>query len=88
MGRKRSSTRFSDDGYTVSVRLRVNRCAYEFARQEAMKGSGEPPESYLEEHLHMAMCRAMPPWEDLPDIKAPAPASKPTPDMDDDDIPF
>lgn len=61
--RQRRSTRFSDNGLTVFVRLRVDRRDYEFARHWAFEHADNLPsgaaEDQLEGSLNMAMLSAM-----------------------------
>jgi hypothetical protein len=60
---QRSSTRFSKDGCTVFVRLRVDRRDYEFARSWAAFHSEADPsgtaEEQLEGYLNMALLSHM-----------------------------
>jgi len=96
------STRFSKNGTTAFVRLRVTRRAYEYARHWArFHGAAMPDgtaEDQLEGYLNMAMLAAMGDdrdWQCPPEIEALYPPPRPAPpamprsanDLD-DDIPF
>lgn len=83
---RRSNTRFSDDGCTAFVRLRVDRRSYEFARSwaqfHAKADPGGSAEEQLEGYLNMALTSHM---LDL-DWTAPPEIEALYPDVDDDDL--
>jgi hypothetical protein len=88
-------TRFSKDGCTAFVHLRVDRRAYEFARFWAAYHAGAEPtgtaEDHLEGYLNLALMEHMEEidWMAPPDIEAlyPKMPDKAPGDWD-DDIPF
>ena len=89
---RRPGTRFSRDGCTAFVRLRVDRREYEFARAwAAFHAEGDPAgtaEDHLEGYLNMALMSHMADlrWRASPEIEAlypELPASDP-----DDELPF
>lgn len=94
---QRADTRFSKDGCTVFVRLRVDRRKYEFARQWAVFHAEADPEGTAEEqlegYLNMALMHHMgeTDWIAPPQIEALYPKRNPDEksanDLD-DDIPF
>lgn len=94
---QRCSTRFSDDGCTVFVRLRVDRRDYEYAKSwaewHAPADPGGTAEDQLEGYLNMALTRSIlyHNWFAPPKIKAlyPKVQNDKSPDGDmDDGIPF
>lgn len=94
---RRPDTRFSKDGCTVFVRLRVDRRDYEFARQwAAMHAEADPSgtaEDQLEGYLNMALLShiADADWSAPPEIGAlyPEDAKKGFPtEVDEDEVPF
>jgi hypothetical protein len=87
------STRFSKNGTTVFVRLRVDRRLYEFARQWARLHHAAMPdgtaEDQLEGYLNTALTKAqdMQNWQCPPEIEALYPPSRPATspnDLDDE----
>ncbi|MBJ6371800.1 hypothetical protein [Sedimentitalea arenosa] len=94
---ERRDTRFSADGRTVFVRLRINRKDFEFARSWAEFHAAADPagtaEDHLEGYLSMALLEAREhaKWRAPPEIEALYPAVdkglRGLPDMD-DGIPF
>lgn len=94
---QRSGTRFSKDGRTVFVRLRVDRQGYEFARSWALHHADADPdgtaEDQLEGYLNMALMTHMDEtdWKAPPEIEAAYRGlrdyGKPVGDLD-DGIPF
>jgi hypothetical protein len=89
------STRFSKDGTTAFVRLRVTRRAYEYARHWARFHRGAMPDGTAEDQLEGDLNMAIINWQCPPEIEAlylpprPAPPSAPRSAGDlDDDIPF
>lgn len=94
--RTRKGTRFSKDGLTAFVTLRVDRRGYEYARYWAEYHSEADPEGaaedQLEGYLNMALLNAMHDrgWNAPPEIEALYPDTKPDNnhlDMD-DGLPF
>lgn len=92
---QRRSTRISEGGTTVFVRLRVDRELYEYARHWANLHAGAMPrgtaEDQLEGYLHTALLGGMldDDWMAPPEILALYPKPEPTEKDDDDDgIPF
>lgn len=73
---RRKGTRFSKDGCTAFVRLRVGRRGYEFARWWAMHHADADPEGtaedQLEGYLNMALMAHMDEmdWKEPPEIEA------------------
>ncbi|WP_011583111.1 MULTISPECIES: hypothetical protein [Chelativorans] len=94
---QRSGTRFSKDGRTVFVWLRVDRRKYEFARSWALHHADADPdgtaEDQLEGYLNMALMEHMDEmdWRGSPEIEAYYRGlpnyGKPVGDSD-DEIPF
>ena len=93
---QRPDTRFSKDGCTVYVRLRVDRRSYEFARSWAAFHAQADPcgtaEVQLEGYLNMALLSHMTEldWAAPPEIEAlyPEPENADIADDTDDGIPF
>jgi hypothetical protein len=92
---QRRSTRFSEDGCTALVQLRVDRRHYEFARGwAAFHALGDPlgtAEDHLEGTLNLAIMSHIGDlkWTAPPEIEALFPRSEERADSDmDDDIPF
>lgn len=89
---QRPGTRFSEDGCTVFVRLRVDRELYAFARSWAEYHATGTVEDQLEGYLNMALLRHMDDldWHAPPEIAAlyARPGADDGKHEDDDGIPF
>lgn len=95
---RRPGTRFSEDGCTAFVRLRVTRRSYEFARAWAMFHAAADPGGTAEDHLEGYLATALAghiealDWTAPPEIEALYPkvreSSRTRSGSVDDGIPF